>query len=60
MTVFLRVEECEDQEVLQARFENAQNLEINWCSEQQRRKLLGRDLGVVLTRREKRIQSTRN
>ena len=60
MTVFLRVEECVDQGVLQARFENAQKMEINWCSEQQRRKFLGRDLGVVLTRREKRIQSTRN
>ena len=60
MTVFLRLEACVDQEVLQARFENAQDLEINWCSERQRRKFLGRDLGVVTTRREKRIQSTRN
>jgi hypothetical protein len=29
MTVFLKVEECVDQEVLQARFENAQDLDIN-------------------------------
>jgi len=60
MTVFLRVEACVDQEVLQARFKFLELWRLNWCSEQQRRKLLGIDLGVVITRREKRIQSTRN